>query len=137
MKNDNSCGVAPSENKKSYGGEPSEKKIGVFLHGRKQYCNQIETNKNGFNMVKKGFNMVLKGFIAFGWLKKPRVLMIRAGWPLPKIKIPTGWNLPEKKSAFFIMVAIFFPCIVRPKFWLRGRNLAIRPYYFLRKSNRH
>ena len=64
-------------------------------------CNQIETNKNGFNMVKKGFNMVLEGFIAFGWLKKPRFLMIRAGWPLPKIKIPTGWNLPKKKSAFF------------------------------------
>ena len=69
IKHENSCGVAPSENKKSYGGEPSEKKIGVFLHRRKQYCNQIETNKNGFNMVKKGFNMVLKGFIAFGWLK--------------------------------------------------------------------
>ena len=55
MKNKNSCGVAPSENKKSYWGEPSEKKSAFFLHGRKQYCNQIETNKNGFNTVKKGF----------------------------------------------------------------------------------
>ena len=27
--------------------------------------------------------------------------MIRAGWPLPKIKNPTGVNLPKKKSAFF------------------------------------
>ena len=42
--------------------------------------------------------MVKKGFIAFGWLKKPMFLMIRAGWSLPKTKNPAGVNLPNKKQ---------------------------------------
>ena len=48
---------------------PKKKSAFFYMDGNNIDCNQIDTNKNGFNMVKKGFNMVLTGFIAFGRVK--------------------------------------------------------------------
>ncbi len=46
-----SCGVVPSEKKKTNpaGWNLPKNKLAFLFNRRKQYCNQTESNKNGFN----------------------------------------------------------------------------------------